>query len=101
MRPKYYTVTNACSIEKLLKLSQKDRQVWRKIVEEKIMPTIVKQLKDRIDYLEKDKEILERQLKSKQIVIDIKTKEAKNLKHVVDLLLDAASLASMAVKERG
>jgi len=46
-------------------------------------------------------DILNGELKSKQIVIDIKTREAENLKHVVDLLLDAAALANMAMKERG
>jgi len=53
----------------------------------------IQQLQHRIDYLEKD-------LKEKQFVIDIKTWEAQNLKHIVDLMLNAADLARVIMKER-
>ena len=49
--------------------------------------------------LRKEKEILERELKSKQIVIDIKTREAERLKHAIDFMLDGATSASMFLKE--
>ena len=58
------------------------------------------QLEAMVLCLRKEKEILERELKSKQIVIDIKTRESEQLKKAVDFMLDAAATASMFLKER-
>ena len=58
------------------------------------------QLEDMVVTLRKEKEILERELKSKQIVIDIKSKEAERLKKAFDFMLDSATSVSMFLKER-
>jgi len=58
------------------------------------------QLEAQFRKLTKEVEILNRQLKSKQIVIEIKTKEAERMKQALDTLLDAAALVNM-VLERG
>jgi len=58
------------------------------------------QLEAMVITFRKEKEILERELKSKQIVIDIKTKEAERAKRAIDHMLDSAALVSMFLKER-
>ena len=56
------------------------------------------QLKIRISDLQKEKEILNRELKSKQIVIDIKSKQAERLSNIVKLFLDTAALGTMIME---
>ena len=53
------------------------------------------QLQTMVITLQKEKEILNRELKSKQLVIDIKTKEAERMKRALDTLLDSAALVNM------
>ena len=48
--------------------------------------------------LRKEMEILNRELKSKQIVIDIKTKEAERAKRAIDHMLDSAALVQMVME---
>ncbi|HUX47334.1 MAG TPA: hypothetical protein VMV58_04915 [Desulfosporosinus sp.] len=48
--------------------------------------------------LRKEMEILNRELKSKQIVIDIKTKEAERAKRAIDYMLDSAALVTMVME---
>ena len=75
------------------------QKYWNPIPPESVDGKSMEQLKAMVNTLEKEKEILNRELKSKQIVIDIKTKEAEKLNRVVKLLLDTAALASMVLNE--
>ena len=56
------------------------------------------QLEAMVITLRKEKEILDRELKSKQIVIDIKTKEAERAKRAIDHMLDSAALVQMVME---
>ena len=58
------------------------------------------QLEAMVITLQKEKEILNRELKSKQIVIDIKTKEAERAKRAIDHMLDSAALVQMVMEGR-
>jgi len=56
------------------------------------------QLEAQVRKLTKEVEILNRELKSKQLVIDIKTKEAERMKQALDTLLDSAALVNMVLE---
>lgn len=58
------------------------------------------QLEAMVITLRKEKEILNRELKSKQIVIDIKTKEAERAKRAIDHMLDSAALVQMVMEDK-